>query len=278
MKVIKKVNNNCALCLDDKNRSVVAFGKGIGFKTPPYEIESNKLHRIYYDIDESYINMINYIPEDIFELSAKIIEYAKTKLDIPTHSNIVFTLADHINFAIKRYKENINIKLPIINDIQYIYDVEMDIGKEALLLMREKSEVTIPDEEAIYIALHIINAEIVNKTHGNKNFDEKIIDEIINIIEGYLNIDIDKKGFSYSRFVTHLHYLLKRGKRNKFEENESHKDMYLYLASSLPQVYDCAKKVGNYFNHQLHWKLTEEEYIYLILHISRLWNREGYTR
>lgn len=278
MKVIKKINNNCALCLDNKDHKVVAFGKGIGFKTPPYEIETHQIHRLYYDIDTEYVKMINDIPEDVFELSAKVIEYAKTKLDNLTNPNVVFTLADHINFAIKRYKENIDVKLPIINDIQYLYDIEMDIGNEALRLMREITNIHIPDEEAIYIALHIINAEIVNKSQRNKNFNEKIIDKIIDIIEDDLKIDIDKNGFNYSRFVTHLYYLLRRGKKNEFEENKNHNDMYLYLSSSLPKIYECSQKIGDYFSHHLHWKLTDEEYIYLILHISRLCNREGYTK
>lgn len=278
MKVIKKINNNCALCIDSNGRKVVAFGKGIGFKTPPYEVEQDKIQRLYYDIDTEYVNLINDIPEDILELSVKVIEYAKTKLDNLTNPNVAFTLADHINFAIKRYRENIDIKLPIINEIQYLYDIEMDIANMALNLMREKTDINIPEEEAIYIALHIINAENVNKTQRDKNFDERIIDKIIIIIEEDLKISIDKSGFNYSRFVTHLYYLLRRAKKNKFEDNKNHNDMYLYLSSSLPSIYKCTQEIGKYFTNDLKWNLTDEEYIYLILHISRLCNREGYTK
>ena len=38
MKVIKKINNNVALCLDGNQRELIAFGKGIGFKPIPYEL------------------------------------------------------------------------------------------------------------------------------------------------------------------------------------------------------------------------------------------------
>ena len=37
MKVVKCINNNVAICLDDDNNELVAFGKGIGFKKPPFE-------------------------------------------------------------------------------------------------------------------------------------------------------------------------------------------------------------------------------------------------
>lgn len=32
MKVIKKINNNVAICLDSSNNELIALGKGIGFK------------------------------------------------------------------------------------------------------------------------------------------------------------------------------------------------------------------------------------------------------
>ena len=278
MKVVKKINNNCALCLDSQNKEVVAFGKGIGFDKPPYDIELNRIERVYYDIEESSVKMINDIPEEIIDISAKIIEYAKTKIKYLNNSNVIFTLADHINFAIKRYKEHIDIKLPIINDIQYLYDIEMEIGQKALELIRKILRVSLPDEEAIYIALHIINAETMDESQRNENFDEKVIDEIIKIIELNMNIEINKNGFNYSRFVTHLYYLLRRGKKNHFEVNEDNKDLYISLSSSFPQIYGCTKQIAEYFDDCYQWKLTDEECIYLILHINRLCNRETYDK
>ena len=38
MKVIKKINNNVAICLDNNGKELIAFGNGIGFPKVPYEI------------------------------------------------------------------------------------------------------------------------------------------------------------------------------------------------------------------------------------------------
>ncbi len=170
MKVIKNINNNVSLCLDSNNNEVVAFGKGIGFTKPPYEVDLDKIQRTYYGIDPTYINMINDIPEDILDISDKIINYARMKLENPVSSNIVITLADHINFAIQRYKENMNIKLPIVHDIEYLFDTEMEIGEYALTLIRKTLKVFLPKEEAAYIALHIINAESMSKIRNRKKW------------------------------------------------------------------------------------------------------------
>lgn len=43
MRVIKNINNNVSICVDDNNREVIAFGKGIGFKKPPYELTLSEM-------------------------------------------------------------------------------------------------------------------------------------------------------------------------------------------------------------------------------------------
>ena len=47
MKVIKNINNNISLCLDSRNNEVVAFGKGIGFTKPPYDVPLSKICLLY---------------------------------------------------------------------------------------------------------------------------------------------------------------------------------------------------------------------------------------
>ena len=119
MKVVKCINNNVAICLDDDNNELVAFGKGIGFKKPPFEIDVAVIQKTYYGIDENYVHMINEIPEEILLLSEEIIKYAEYELDYIFSPNIIFTLADHINFAIVRCKEKLNITHTIVQDIKF---------------------------------------------------------------------------------------------------------------------------------------------------------------
>ena len=55
MKVIKNINNNVAICVDDNGHEVVAMGKGIGFSKPPYEVDLSKIDRTYYSLDSHYV-------------------------------------------------------------------------------------------------------------------------------------------------------------------------------------------------------------------------------
>lgn len=65
MRVIKNINNNISFCLDSNYNEVVAFGKGIGFKKPPYEILLSQIERTFYDVNEDQLALLNRIPEKI---------------------------------------------------------------------------------------------------------------------------------------------------------------------------------------------------------------------
>ena len=68
--------------------------------------------------------MINDLSGDIIELSTLIIDKANKELNTVLSANIVFTLADHLNFAIQRTKQNLNIKLPIAYDLKKNINLE----------------------------------------------------------------------------------------------------------------------------------------------------------
>lgn len=271
MKVIKCINNNVAIALDSTNKEVVIFGKGVGFKKPPFEVDLNQIDRTYYNVDDMYISMINDIPSEILDVSSEIVNYARNLIDNLTNSNIVFSLADHINFAITRVKKNIKINLPIIYDIEQLFENEYKIGEYGLKLIRTKLNVYLPKEEAAYIALHIINAE--EELSSITIDDSKVIDDISNIVEKQFDVTINKKSINYSRFVSHIQYLLKRGKSKHLIKSDNDK-LYKTVIKEYPITYNCTLKIKDYLINSLNLELTDEELLYLILHINRLCNRE----
>lgn len=274
MRVIRNINNNVALCLDGNGNEVVAFGKGIGFKKPPYDIELNQIQRTYWGIDKINLSMINSISPELLEISDEIVNFARMKLENPVSSNIVFTLADHIGFAIERQRKNMVVRLPIVQDIKCLFGTEMEIGRYALKLLKIKLKIFFDDDEAAYIALHIINAEAMGQDKRKETKqDEVIIQEIVEQIEHDFQIEVNKEGFSYSRFVSHMYYLLRRGKKNQFLQSED-SQLYRTTIDSYPDTYSCVLKIKEYLKQTMQWDMTEEESFYLMLHINRLCDRE----
>lgn len=277
MKVIKKINNNVALCLDNNQHEVVAFGSGIGFPKVPYELDDlSKISRTFYCVDHSYISMLEKIDERIVQVCMQITDYAKKTLPGILSSNVVFTLADHISFAIERLQKGIEIKIPLYYDLAHLYEKEVEVGKYGLRCIQQELRVYLPESEAYAIALHLINAQ--QMTEENRTFDsEKIILQVTHIIEQYYNIRIKREDFNYSRFVSHMQYLLKR--RDKEVSISTHnRQLFEDVKRSFPDIHDCVEDISKYFWDALHWKLNDEELLYLMLHINRLCTREDCNR
>lgn len=277
MKVIKNINNNVAICLDSTGTQVVAFGKGIGFSSPPYDVDISKVQRTFYDIDPMYIQMIQNIPEEMIELSAYVIDFARSKVEYLMNSSIVFTLADHLAFAIKRYDQNLLIEMPIYYDVKSLYENEYEIGAYALKLIDKQYHIKLPKEEITGIALHLINAAAIIKDKEKEKNSKQVIDQIKKLIEEHFTMKISEDDFNYSRFVSHLQYLLKRGEQGKSITSENYK-LYTSLKESFPDVYACAIKINEYLHSIYGFTFDEEELLYLMLHINRLCVREDCHR
>lgn len=273
MKAIKKINNNFAICLDNNNHELIAFGKGIGFPSMPYEIEDlSVIDRTFYGVNPSYYDLLNEIPDDVFEISAKIIEFAKAKIQQPLNPNLIFTLADHIHFSIQRYEKKIYIQMPITNDIRYLCEAEMEVGEAAIAFINQIKHINLGIDEAASIAIHFLNAE-ENEHPTKQDMNEDVISDITSIIEEDFQLSIHKKDFNYSRFVSHMHYLCKR-KNAQFEISSENKKIFDSLCRECKTTYVCALHISEYMEGVLHWHLGEEELLYLMLHINRLCARE----
>lgn len=272
MKVIKNINNNVSMCLDNDGNQVIALGKGIGFIKAPCEVDMTRIERTFYDVDPIYLQTIQSIPEKILEVSAEIVDFARLKVEYLINSSIVFTLADHITFAIQRVEQNMNLEMPIYYDVRTLYEKECEIGEYALKLIHKKCDIALPKDEIIGIALHFINATAGNKKSGKVDYKDAI-QHIKEIVEEHFSIDIPEDDFNYSRFVSHLQYLLKRGEEKTSLQTENN-GLYVSVKEAYPDVYACACKITDYLKELYDYDYKEEESLYLMLHINRVYVRE----
>lgn len=276
MKVIKNINNNVVICTDNNGNELIAFGKGLGYKNPPYDVSDlSIITKTFYDVNPRYFGLLNSISQEIFEISGKIVDYALLKIDSPLNSNIIFTLADHVQFAIQRHKQELQIKFSSQHDLKHFNPKEVDVGHFAVNLIEKKLQIRLPNDEIYGIAMHFINAESINRKRENLFTSEAIILEVIKIIENHLHLEIEKTGFNYSRFASHLEYLFERS-INEETLSSKNLEMYKTIKKKYPEIYECARKISNYFYEEFCWELGEEELIYLMLHINRLCTREDY--
>lgn len=269
MKLIKKLNNNYALALDSKGREVIASGKGIGFIKMPCQLnDMNRIDHVFYDLDDRFKKVLSSVSTSMLEVSDYIFDLAQRELKVRLNPNLIFVLADHLQFALKRVQRGIIFDIGISYEISYLHPREMEIGKKSLNYINTHSKIKLPESEAAILAMHILENEPMYKSKKDPKLDD-IVDQSLKIIEDVYQIYIDKNSFSYYRFATHIKYLLDRKMENK-SINSDNRNIMEQMINEFPNAYKCVQILKQYLKEEMNWSISEEEQLYLMLHINRM--------
>ena len=277
MEVIKKLGNNAAICKDNSGRELIALGLGICFPKCPYTLDDlSKIERTFYNVDNEYLHLFENVDSNILALSADVIDLATTMLSVSLKENAIYTLADHLNFAVIRLNKGMIFNTPISNELRDLYPVEVKVAKYTLNLMKKKMNIELPEEEMYAIAMNIINSEEILSSTSDVSVKSEFILEIVHLIEAQMHISIDKNSFNYSRFASHMQYLFRR-KSEYTEISSTNKKLFELLKNEYPKTYQCVLGIKEMIFNKFNWNIGDEELLYLILHVNRLCSHEGVT-
>jgi len=276
--VIKKINNNVAICRDGNGRELVAFGKGIGFPSTPYELNNlTRIDRTFYNIDREYWPLLDTIPQEIIEFTAQIVDEVRGWLPYETSPNIVMTLADHIAFAIRRVEEGIYFQMPSVYQLEQDYPLEIKIGKYFIVNIQNRLHIHLPKGEISGIAMQFINSRnypstgVQRASAQNSLSDqyEEVLKQTIRIVEQEFRIRVQRDTFNYRRFAIHLEYLLQRMFRQQYISTDN-QQMYDLIRQEYPETERCVDQIAAYYRTTWSIELTSEEKLYLMMHVNRI--------
>lgn len=272
MKVVKRINNSAALCVDDDGRNVIALGSGVGFTRVSEEVDLAKVTQTFYSVDERYVKLLNEIPLDIVEFATQIVQLAQGLLDYELTPGMPFVLADHIAFAVKRAREGIVIQMPLGFDVSQQYPVEYKLGRFTVNRINAQFGVTLPPNEAVGVAMSFIN-NMASFDSGSPDCRATAFEEMLaratDAVERDMDVKVDRNSFNYSRFATHLQYLYQRVLHDAAIESEN-ADMYKILCDQYPLVARCVDDINRIFEQSMDHSLTDEERLYLMMHVNRI--------
>lgn len=276
MIVVKNINNNVALCLDSKGQEVVVFGKGVGFLKPPSEVPLSKIQRTFYDLNRKFLPLLDDIPLDVIDFTAQQVAQIRGQLPYETNANLIMTLADHLAFAMTRAKKGIYTPMPSIYEMEQNYPVEIRIGRQIVNAMEQTFHVKLPKGEVQGVAMHFINASLGSPSSGQLTAEEEyetILERMTQIVEYALQVTIRRDTFNYARFATHVQYLLKRVQAESSIDSDN-LQVYASIRDEYKDVSACVDQIHEYLQRNWSIDLSEEEKLYLIMHINRVISQE----
>lgn len=277
MLIHKILNNNVVLILDQNNEEQIVMGRGIAFKKRVGDnIDESIIDKIFMLKDQkvknNFTELIKDIPMDYIEVAYEIMQYAKANVGENIDENLIISLSDHIHTAVERYIEGIEIKNVLLWDIKKFYKTEFEIGLKALDIIEQKLNVKLPEDEAGFIAMHVVN-RIMNENIGNMYDITKIIQEILNIVKYYLGIKFDEDSVYFYRFVTHIKYFAQRLISGKTYESDNEDSLFEIIKGRYQEPYKCVEKISEFIQKKYKYNLSDEEKLYLTIHIARIHNK-----
>lgn len=282
MKYIKKVNNNMALVTDKKGSEWIVVGKGLGFGFKRGDsIHDSQIMRKFRAVDTVDNNMTRQNPEEILSMINPKILMVITEISTQVENLLGFqlsnynylALADHINFAIKRTLDPNLVKdnQQSIAKLKSIYPREYNAAELTLNSLQKQLKLKLPSNELDYLTFHYVNAATNDICFSETIEMTKLIQKITKVISYAMQINIDTSSINYTRFITHIRYFIagQNGKSSK-ETTKPKETLIKTIASQYPECFSTAVKVAQVLEKKKGWHVSDEETMYLTLHIWRL--------
>ncbi|OMF15535.1 MULTISPECIES: BglG family transcription antiterminator LicT [Paenibacillus] len=274
MIILKILNNNVAVTQDKLGQEVIVMGKGIAYqKRIGDALDEQSIDKIYsLSTKEAFIKfqeLLTEIPLDYFDVADRIINFAKMTLGKKLNDSVYISLSDHIFSTVSRFSDGISLKNALLWDIKRFYADEYKVGLKALQFIKESFDIQFPEDEAGFLALHIVNAEDRQESQDIYRVT-KIIQEISDIVRYYFQIEFDEQSVAFYRFITHLKFFAQRLISGNLHENESDQDLLDVIKEKHPNAFRCVGKIETYIKNNYNYSLTGEEKLYLTVHIQRV--------
>lgn len=285
MRIAKVLNNNLAIVVNDEGDDVIVMGRGLAFgRRRGDEVDPSKVERVFTqrvpELSHRLDEMVGQIPEEYFEAAQAIVAYARQTLDKQLDDSIYLALTDHMHFAVERYRKGITIENRLLIETQFIYPDEFAVARRAVAYLNREFSVDLPDDEAAFITLHLVNASVGGSVDQTVRMT-KIIQQAIDTIQDYFHIEPRRDSLEYYRLMVHLKFFARRvvtGEPTPEDPTDERRPEELKLDSLIRLQYRdasaCADRVAEGIEREHGYQVSESERSYLAVHIQRVRNAE----
>lgn len=282
MKITKVFNNNVVLATRQGPdhaagggaADVVLMGRGLGFGARPGDVvDPARVERTFRpgggQTPERIAALLAEIPAEHLAVAEQVVQEARAVLGEHVAWHVLLPLADHISFAVRRAAEGVAIAYPLRGEVLHLYPQEVAVGRRAVAIIAERLEVTLPDLEAIPLALHLVNAQLDAGDLTRVMEMTEAFALVLGEVGTFYGVALDEDHLDVARFVTHLRYLARRQERGDLRP-DALGDLHLAFRASHPRELQCAERVGDLLRERFQWVVGLDEVLFLALHIGRL--------
>ncbi|WP_195566082.1 PRD domain-containing protein [Blautia wexlerae] len=273
-RITKILNHNSFMGIESKNdQECLIMGKGVAFGKKVGQTVSVTGDARVYSLKEltdrgEAKEIIKSVSPLCLELANEVLNQAEKEFGKVDRS-ILFTMADHLDFAVRRIQNGEQISNPLTDDIRIMFYKEYKVAGCIRDLLKEKLGIRIDEHEIGYIALHV-HAAIVDENVSQAMEIARTVRECICMVEEETGKSIDIMSLGYNRLMNHVRYMVARaihGEKLKMSLND-------YMSVKFPGPYMTAEKICRKMEKSLKLPIPDIEIGYLAMHLERMMDRE----
>ncbi|MGN0438471.1 MAG: PRD domain-containing protein [Lachnospiraceae bacterium] len=269
-RVEKVLNHNTVIAIHgETHKEYLIMGKGVGFGKKINERIETRPEDTVYSLQKSTERgnaktLAKSISPICLEIANEVLNQAEKtfgKID----RNVLFPMADHIEFAVKRIQNKEQLPNPLTEDIRILFHAEYKVAQCIEGILLEQLGIQIDEHEVGYIALHIHSA-LESENVSQSMQMAQAVRNCISMVEQESGKKIDVMSLSYNRLMNHIRYMvlrLQKGEELKISMND-------YMELKFPKSFQIAQTVCDQLGRELRKTLNEEEVGYLAIHIERV--------
>ena len=272
MKILKVFNNNSIAAISDELGDIILTGSGFGFQKKIGDpVDESKIEKTYLFKDEQkkrFEQSIAEVPAVYFEIANKIVAKASKDLETDFSGEIFIAISDHLSFAVKRKKEHVYLPNIILNETKTLYKKEYQVGLWALDYIEKKIGIRLDDDEAGYLALHLVNFSFNDKANNAIRI-VTLTKEVLNVIKTTMKIELEEDSIGYARISIHLKYLAERIFSNEEVNFEDTTQDIRDMLKENARLALCINRIVKLIKDRYDYTLSPDEQTYLCIHIKR---------
>lgn len=279
MKFLKNFNNNAALVVDDQGVEWIVVGNGVGFgKHKGDQIDEQKIQRRFVATLKQNVDIDSFqdLKPQSFAITTQVVHLVEPLLKVSFSDYQYFVLADHIDFALKRANDGIDVDNGTVRwEVKKLFPKEFQAATKAVDLINSTADVTLPKSEVVFMTYHFINAGSDGSKLQETIKITKLISGIIDIVQYQFQMNLDPESFNYNRFVAHLRALMvQRVSRTSGTGSELDQSLLQLMIAKYPQAYATVERIDTFLQSKAGWRLEPDDKVYLTLHIWRVTHRQ----
>lgn len=272
-RVERVIGNNVVLVHDpDVRKDLILLGKGLGFSAKPglmIPYDDPLIEQRFHTDDQTemtqYQRLMEAVDPKVKRVSEHIFMMIEEDLHAVVNDHAKSALPSHIQFAVYRMKNGMEILNPFLNETKSLYPKEYEVAKKASEYIGREFDLEVEEEEIGFLTLHVFSATQHVPVKELVKLSNTLTD-MIELIEKQMGFSIPRDSMDYIRLITHLRFAVERIKLGRTEKNPFIKEIQKNYKEEYKLAVQLSKVMENNWGHPV----PEDEIGYLVIHLYRL--------